>query len=220
MGYGWLGAKQRSTTAETAGLTLMGDRLYDAATGRFTSMDPEPGGNENAYAYPDDPMNRYDLNGRWSFWGAVTAVTFVATVASFVPGLDVIAAPIAVAGSALLTAHDLYSCARHRSWGGGCTDLAIDVVGFGVGKVAGKAFKAYQKSRALRSTRAIGKRYPKGIRRMGGRHRSARRAAASSARRGAAHRVRIATRIARTRTYSVGVAAVSEGRSLRGGEQM
>jgi len=41
-GYGWLGAKERSTTTESAGLTLMGDRLYNAVTGRFTSLDPEP----------------------------------------------------------------------------------------------------------------------------------------------------------------------------------
>jgi RHS repeat-associated protein len=62
-GYGWLGGKQRSTTPETAGLTLMGDRLYNANTGRFTSLDPTPGGNENAYSYPFDPINTYDLTG-------------------------------------------------------------------------------------------------------------------------------------------------------------
>ncbi len=55
IGYGWLGGKQRSTTAETAGLTLMGDRLYNAATARFTSLDPEPGGSPTPYAYPNRP---------------------------------------------------------------------------------------------------------------------------------------------------------------------
>lgn len=66
-GYGWLGAKQRSTTSESAGLTLMGDRLYNAVTGRFTSLDPEPGGSAWAYGYPTDPVNQFDLDGHW--WG-------------------------------------------------------------------------------------------------------------------------------------------------------
>lgn len=44
----------------------MGVRLYDPATGRFLSMDPVPGGSANAYEYcGDDPLNRYDLDGRW-----------------------------------------------------------------------------------------------------------------------------------------------------------
>lgn len=64
LGYGWLGAKQRSTTAATAGLTLMGDRLYNPGTGRFTSVDPERGGGANAYAYPNDQINVSDLDGR------------------------------------------------------------------------------------------------------------------------------------------------------------
>jgi RHS repeat-associated protein len=67
IGYGWLGAKQRATTSDTAGLTLMGDRLYNPTTGRFTSLDPEPGGNDNRYTYPLDPINMYDLDGHWGF---------------------------------------------------------------------------------------------------------------------------------------------------------
>ncbi|WP_195849169.1 DNRLRE domain-containing protein [Arsenicicoccus cauae] len=69
-GYGWLGAKQRSTTPATAGLTLMGDRYYNPTRGLFTSLDPEPGGNPTAYTYPLDPINGYDLDGRWGInWG-------------------------------------------------------------------------------------------------------------------------------------------------------
>jgi RHS repeat-associated protein len=64
--YGWLGAKQRATSG--AGLTLMGVRLYNPATGLFTSTDPVNGGNANAYVYPTDSVNRFDLDGnRWRF---------------------------------------------------------------------------------------------------------------------------------------------------------
>ncbi|WP_145797188.1 DNRLRE domain-containing protein [Kitasatospora atroaurantiaca] len=62
--YGWLGAKQRSDDTPT-GLTLMGARLYNPATGRFLSVDPVAGGSANAYEYVNqDPVNKLDLDGR------------------------------------------------------------------------------------------------------------------------------------------------------------
>ena len=66
--FGWLGGKQRSTETPD-NVTLMGVRLYDPTTGRFLSVDPVPGGSANAYDYCNgDPLNRYDLDGRW-WWG-------------------------------------------------------------------------------------------------------------------------------------------------------
>jgi RHS repeat-associated protein len=61
IGYGWLGAKQR-TTLDT-GLVLMGARLYNSASGLFTSSDPIYGGNSTEYGYPNDPVNNSDVTG-------------------------------------------------------------------------------------------------------------------------------------------------------------
>ncbi|MFL6090457.1 MAG: RHS repeat-associated core domain-containing protein [Aeromicrobium sp.] len=67
--YGWLGAKQRSNDS-IGGLVLMGVRLYNPRTGLFLTQDPVPGGSDNPYTYPVDPVNMFDLDGRknWKKW--------------------------------------------------------------------------------------------------------------------------------------------------------
>lgn len=64
--YGWLGGKERASDA--SGLVLMGVRLFNSATGLFTSVDPVVGGNESVYGYPSGPINKLDLDGRKSWW--------------------------------------------------------------------------------------------------------------------------------------------------------
>ncbi|WP_328957370.1 DNRLRE domain-containing protein [Kitasatospora purpeofusca] len=78
-GYGWIGGQQRDS-ATLSGVVLMGSRLYDPTLGRFLQTDSVLGGNANAYAYPTDPVNMFDLDGRWSWsktryysWGRATA---------------------------------------------------------------------------------------------------------------------------------------------------
>ncbi|MDM4764389.1 RHS repeat-associated core domain-containing protein [Galbitalea sp. SE-J8] len=46
----------------------MGARVYNPITGRFTSPDPVPGGNENAYNYPNDPIGDFDVDGNMAEW--------------------------------------------------------------------------------------------------------------------------------------------------------
>lgn len=60
--YGWLGTHQRDAAA-LGGLVLMGARLYAPTTGRFLSIDPVIGGNDNRYTYPADSVNQMDLSG-------------------------------------------------------------------------------------------------------------------------------------------------------------
>jgi RHS repeat-associated protein len=48
-----------STTIE------MGARQYAAILGRFLSTDPVPGGNSNAYNYPNNPVDSNDLTGMY-----------------------------------------------------------------------------------------------------------------------------------------------------------
>ncbi len=71
LSYGWLGGKERA--ADSSGLVLMGVRLYNSVTGLFTSVDPVEGGNETVYAYPNDPVNKLDLDGQAWGWLKRTA---------------------------------------------------------------------------------------------------------------------------------------------------
>jgi RHS repeat-associated protein len=63
--YGWLGAYQRSKDT-LSGLILMGARVYNPSSGRFLSMDPLGGGNDNSYIYPADPINMMDVSGEYT----------------------------------------------------------------------------------------------------------------------------------------------------------
>ncbi|MFD8914046.1 DNRLRE domain-containing protein [Streptomyces sp. NPDC059575] len=149
--YGWLGAKQRSSETLT-GLTLMGVRLYNPLTGRFLSMDPVYGGSANAYDYVHaDPLNRFDLDGKWWSWKKVkraarragrhvrrnwrTYAGYGATAACIVAS----AGTCAVASVAVFAATS-YADVRRQGWrksrGSILRNAAWTAVGVGAGRFA------------------------------------------------------------------------------------
>ncbi|MFH9983350.1 RHS repeat-associated core domain-containing protein [Streptomyces sp. NPDC017179] len=118
--YGWLGGKQRSDETVT-GLTLMGVRLYDPTTGRFLSVDPIPGGNANAYEYCNgDPINRFDLDGKASWWNRTKgwAKRHRVGLAGFAAGVacGVMIASVALAGGCVLVAGAVAGMAAKRAF--------------------------------------------------------------------------------------------------------
>lgn len=79
--YSAYGQQQRATN--TTGLILMGARVYNPETNQFTSIDPIPGGNENQYTYPNDPINTQDCSGNnlWLHWGIAVAGALLGSLA-------------------------------------------------------------------------------------------------------------------------------------------
>ncbi len=131
----------------------MGARLYNPTTGQFTSLDPVVGGNENNYNYPNDPINKYDLDGRLEFnrpdWMNWRNAARAATVIGF--GVCVVASAGACLAAGLVGAV-ISARADAREWGGDTfrrsllRNGAYALAGAGVGRALGSFYRSAGKS--------------------------------------------------------------------------
>jgi RHS repeat-associated protein len=161
--YTWLGGKRRSDDTLDS-LLLMGARLYNPITGRFLTRDPVPGGNDNPYTYPPDPINGFDLNGEWGFRVHLSKVFHAAAhhwrgiaegagigACTFISGGACLAVTVGISASIGMVNH--YG-RRHESWGHVAGDVAEDAafagVGYGVGRTGDDYFREFGGSRLLR----------------------------------------------------------------------
>lgn len=80
----------------------MGSRVFIPSLGRFLTNDPVEGGTENTYAYPNDPVNDFDLSGQFGFKLLARRIANVASIGAMIPGpIGMVSSAVAVAGYAI-----------------------------------------------------------------------------------------------------------------------
>jgi len=145
--YGWVGQHLRPTeTGFALGYVEIGARVYVPALGRFLQRDPILGGSANDYDYVSaDPINSYDLDGRWDWKRALSIAAVVISVVALV-GCAATVACLALSVAAFATStvasaanrNVIAGGGRRSDWRGFAGDVALAGVSFGAGAVAGR----------------------------------------------------------------------------------
>ena len=95
----------------------MGARVYLPVLGRFLSADPVEGGTDNAYVYPTDPINGFDLTGTFQFRKyfkiAVQVVGVASAAACIILSVGMCAIGIAAA-AAVSIGSDAWALKNHK----------------------------------------------------------------------------------------------------------
>lgn len=149
----------------TTGLLNLRARQYDPALGRFLSVDPVTEGSLNNYDYAgQDPINSYDLDGRFPSLGGISK--WAGTVSAVAGGITVLCAvcapvtgPIALVSGGVAIVADVGKYAKNPT-GQNAAGALIDVASFGGGAateklLAGKVSKQVAGATGIASGTAI-----------------------------------------------------------------
>ena len=147
--YAWVGSHQKLYEhTGTLSFTEMGARVYLAALGRFLTTDPIAGGNTNAYNYPNDPINAFDLTGQLDFWKVLSTAVMIASIAAITVGTGgADLAIFAAVGSGFLAVHDL----QKRDWRAAALDGLSAIGGIGELAMLAKTARAARKAEEART---------------------------------------------------------------------